>query len=68
MLELFTGRKSSDCTGLSRREFLRGSGVAAAATAITATVQEAAEGAQLLYSRRTESSPRRPAQRPAALT
>jgi uncharacterized protein (DUF1501 family) len=29
MLELFTGRKSSDCTGLSRREFLRVGGLSA---------------------------------------
>ena len=29
MLEFFTGRKSSDCTGLSRREFLRVGGLSA---------------------------------------
>src|SRR5437660_50117 len=29
MLELFTGRKSADCTGLSRREFLRVGGLSA---------------------------------------
>src|SRR5690348_4060604 len=37
---------SKDRAGLSRRQFLRGSGVAAAATAVTVTVQEAAEAAQ----------------------
>jgi xanthine dehydrogenase YagT iron-sulfur-binding subunit len=39
-------QESQDRAGLSRREFLRGSGVAAAATALTTTVQEAAEAAQ----------------------
>src|SRR5262245_1656634 len=28
MLDLFTGRKASDCTGLSRRDFLRVGGLA----------------------------------------
>ncbi len=38
-------QESKDRAGLSRREFLRGSGVAAAATALTTTVQEAAAAA-----------------------
>jgi xanthine dehydrogenase YagT iron-sulfur-binding subunit len=39
-------QESPDRAGFSRREFLRGSGVAAAATALTTTVQEVAEAAQ----------------------
>ena len=52
-------QESKDRDGLSRREFLRGSGVAAAATALTTTVQEAAEAAQ--------PRPAAPAQGPAAV-
>jgi xanthine dehydrogenase YagT iron-sulfur-binding subunit len=52
-------QESKDQTGLSRREFLRGSGVAAAATALTTTVQEAADAAQ--------AQPAAPAHGPAAV-
>src|SRR5262245_24266739 len=53
-------QESKDRAGLSRRQFLRGSGVAAAATALTTTVQEAAEAAQ-------QAQPATPAHGPAAV-
>jgi xanthine dehydrogenase YagT iron-sulfur-binding subunit len=52
-------QQGKDQDGLSRRQFLKGSGVAAAATALTTTVQEAAEAAQ--------AQPAAPAHGPAAV-
>jgi xanthine dehydrogenase YagT iron-sulfur-binding subunit len=53
-------QQDKDQGGLSRRQFLKGSGVAAAATALTTTVQEAAEAAQ-------QAQPATPAHGPAAV-
>jgi xanthine dehydrogenase YagT iron-sulfur-binding subunit len=52
-------QEGKDRAGPSRRDFLRGSGVAAAATALTTTLQEVAEAAQ--------PAPATPAQGPAAV-